>query len=112
MHRKAPNIANGFVLLEVLLATSLILGAWMASIGAYQGLALRFHQQESKRSNLRQIFDDYEIAEQVRADRTQSMFSHISHVSNVSSGGIQHESSRVSRRNRTLHSITQPTTKN
>ena len=57
---------NGFILLEVLVAMSLILGVWMTSVGAYQGLALRLAQQEGRRSELRLDFDAYELAEQLR----------------------------------------------
>ena len=53
----SPDTQNGFILLEVLVAMGLILGVWMTSIGAYQGLALRLAQQESKRFQLRQAFD-------------------------------------------------------
>jgi Tfp pilus assembly protein PilV len=41
-----PENSNGFILLEVLVAMSLILGVWMASIGAYQGLALTEKEAE------------------------------------------------------------------
>ena len=77
---------------------SLILGVWLTSIGAYQGLALRLVQQENKRLQLRQAFDSYEFAEQARV--------------NISSRDIKHESSRGSGRNRTLRPITKSTTKN
>ena len=38
------HASKGFVLLEVLLAMSLILGAWMALVSTYQSLALRTTQ--------------------------------------------------------------------
>ena len=98
MRFATPNVPNGFILLEVLVAMSLILGVWMTSIEAYQGLALRLVQQENKRSQLRQTFDSYELAEQARV--------------NISSKGIKHESSRVSSRDRALRPITKSTTKN
>jgi len=98
MRLVSPNVPNGFILLEVLVAMSLILGVWMTSIGAYQGLAHRLIQQESKRSQLRQTFDTYELAEQARV--------------NISSKDIKYESSRVSGRNRTMHPINKSTTKN
>jgi Tfp pilus assembly protein PilV len=100
------NLAQGFILLEVLVAMSLIMGAWMVSIGAYQVLALRLTQQESRRSQLRQTFDQYELLEQVRANQNQ-----ISLLNN-STKGSKHESSRVSRRNRTVQSVVKPTVKN
>ncbi len=52
---------NGFILLEVLVAMSLILGAWLSSIHTYQGLALRFIGLEQKRVELRQVFDAHEL---------------------------------------------------
>jgi hypothetical protein len=101
-----PNSAQGFILLEVLVAMSLIMGAWMVSIGAYQALALRLTQQESRRSQLRQAFDQFELLEQVRANQNQ-----INPLNNSTKGG-KHEPSRVSRRNRTVQSVVKPTVKN
>jgi Tfp pilus assembly protein PilV len=67
-----PEPSNGFILLEVLVAMSLILGVWMSSVGAYQGLAFRLTQQESQRSKLRRDFDEYEIDEQMRVNGNQA----------------------------------------
>ena len=100
---------NGFILLEVLVAMSLILGVWMTSIGAYQGLTLRLNQQESKRSQLRQDLDAYELAEQVRVNSSQTKSLSIP---NTSSKGLKNESSRVSSRNRSLRSVTKSTFEN
>ena len=99
MRSESPN---GFILLEVLVAMSLILGVWMTSIGAYQGLALRLNQQESKRSQLRQDLDVYELTEQVRANSSQTKSPSIP---NTSSKGLKNESSRVSSRNRSLRPV-------
>ena len=98
---------NGFILLEVLVAMSLILGVWMTSIGAYQGLTLRLNQQESKRSQLRQALDAHELAEQVRSSQTKSPS-----IPNTSSKGLKNEPSRVSSRNRSLRSVTKSTFEN
>ena len=57
---------QGFVLLEVLVAMSLILGSWMASVGTYQNLVLRVTQIESKKAQLRREFDVFEVSEQAR----------------------------------------------
>ena len=92
-----PTIPNGFILLEVLIAMSLILGSWMVSVRVYQGLALRFTQEEGKRKVLRLSFDVYE-----------TKGGHLSLVEHSSSGkhihkGINNESSRMSSRNRAVH---------
>jgi Tfp pilus assembly protein PilV len=92
--------AQGFVLLEVLVAMSLILGSWMALIGTYQNLALRAAQTESKRAQLRSEFDTFEISQQARV----SIGTHIK--------GHSNESTRVSSRNRTKHVTSQPALKN
>jgi Tfp pilus assembly protein PilV len=104
-----PENPNGFILLEVLVAMSLILGAWMASIGAYQGLALRLAQYEGRRSGLRQDFDAYELAERLRANSNQT---HLLNPPNISSKGLMNESSRVPDRNYTLRSVIKSTLKN
>ena len=100
-----PENSNGFILLEVLVAMSLILGVWMASTEAYQGLALRLIEQEAKRLQLRGAFDTYEIAEHLRANSKQIQPS-------VSSKDLKYESSRVSSRNRSLHPVVKPTSAN
>jgi len=51
---------EGFILLEVLVAMSLIMGAWMVSINTYQRLTLTLIQQESKRSHIRKEMDAHE----------------------------------------------------
>ena len=51
---------NGFILLETLVAMSLIMGSWMVSIHAYQKLTLILGQQEGKRSQIRKEIDAYE----------------------------------------------------
>ncbi|QWD64317.1 hypothetical protein [Polynucleobacter sp. MWH-UH2A] len=112
MSLNTQNPVNGFILLEVLVAMSLILGVWMTSIGAYQGLALRFKQQESKHSHLRQTFDGYELAEQVRVNNANNKQISPPSSPNISIKDVKHESSRVSRRNHPLHPVAQPTTKN
>jgi prepilin-type N-terminal cleavage/methylation domain-containing protein len=91
---------QGFVLLEVLVAMSLILGSWMASVGTYQNLVLRATQMESKRAQLRREFDVFEVSEQAR----------VSTSTNIK--GQHHESSRVSSRHRAQHVTSQPPSKN
>jgi type II secretory pathway component PulJ len=94
------DLAKGFVLLEVLVAMSLILGSWMALVGTYQSLVLRATQMESKRAQLRREFDAFEVSEQLR----------ISIIPNTK--GQNHESSRVSSRHRAQHATSQSTSKN
>jgi Tfp pilus assembly protein PilV len=91
---------QGFILLEVLIAMSLILGSWMASVGTYQNLALRATQMESKRAQLRKEFDIFEMSEQARASISTNI------------KGQHHESTRVSSRHRAKHVTSEPTSKN
>ena len=78
---------------------TMILGVWMASVGVYQRLALSLTQQESKRSQLRKDSDAFEIQEHSRAN------------SNLSKKALSNESARMSSRNRSLRTSTQPSLK-
>jgi prepilin-type N-terminal cleavage/methylation domain-containing protein len=91
---------QGFVLLEVLVAMSLILGSWMALVGTYQNLALRATHMESKRAQLRREFAAFEVSEQARVSTS------------INTKGQNHESSRVPSRHRAQHVTSQPTSKN
>jgi Tfp pilus assembly protein PilV len=91
---------QGFMLLEVLVAMSLILGVWITSVGAYQRLALILGQQDSKRYQIRKELDAFEIQERVRANL------------NLSGKSLIHESARVSGWNRSVRTSTQPSIKN
>ena len=64
---------NGFILLEVLVAMSLIMGSWMIATNAYHSLALNLGQQESKRSQLRKEMDAHEIAIQTRTNTAREV---------------------------------------
>ncbi|QWD66512.1 hypothetical protein [Polynucleobacter sp. MWH-Aus1W21] len=83
---------DGFILLEVLVAMSLIMGAWMISTNTYQRLALTLSQQESKRSHIRKEMDAHEIE------------IHSKTVTSHNAGGVKHELAGVSGRNHTLRS--------
>ena len=96
----ARDLAKGFVLLEVLVAMSLILGVWMALVGTYQNLVLRGTQMESKRAQLRREFDAFEVGEQLRVSIS------------TNTKGQNHESSRVSSRHRAQHATSQSASKN
>ena len=91
---------QGFILLEVIVAMSLILGSWMALLGTYQNLALRTAQVESKRAQLRREFDAFEVSEQLRLRVSTNI------------KGQNHESSRMSRRHRPQHAAAQPPSQN
>ncbi len=84
-----------FILLEALVAMGLVTGVWMSSIQVYQGLALRLLKQEQKQALLRQEFDRYELAEQMR-------------VNSINGGGLKRDATRVPHRHRTLHSTSKP----
>ena len=81
---------DGFILLEVLVAMSLIMGAWMVSANAYQRLALVLGQQESKRSEIRRQIDAHELEVYSKA------------VALYETGSVKNELARVSGRNHAL----------
>ena len=86
---------HGFILLEALIAIGLASGVWMSSIQAYQALALSLLKQEQKQALLRQEFDHYELAEQMRAN-------------SINGGGLKRDATRVPHRHRALHSTAKP----
>ena len=91
--------SDGFILLEVLVAMSLIMGAWMISTNAYQRLTLILAQQESKRSHIRKEMDAYEIE------------IHSKTVAIYNAGSVENEFARVSGRNHTLRASSKSPTK-
>lgn len=91
------------------MAMSLVLGAWMASISAYQRLSLQLNQQESKRAELRRALDAYELAEKLRVVAIQPI---LLNSSKISSKDMKNESSRMSSRNRAMHPTIKSTAKN
>ena len=98
--KKSLSQSNGFVLLEVLMAMSLILGSWITLVGAYQNLSFRIAQEENKRTQLRKELDAFEIGEHLRANN------------NIASKGLLNEPPRMPSRTRPQHAIAKPTTKN
>ena len=120
--------SSGFILLEVLVAMSLISGVWVSSIGIYQVLVLRLIQQERKQVLLRKTFDDYEIAEHMRISgneevqqrnwkgkqkrNQQTNQANPANVSSILDQGLKHDPSRVSRWNDSLRSTTKSTSTN
>ena len=55
--------ANGFILREVLLAMSLIAGAWVGLCNQYQVMALRFVQSQERRIQIQEQMNQFEIAQ-------------------------------------------------
>ena len=53
---------NGFILLEVLVAMSLVATSWLALVGTYQGVILRLGQLQVKRDEIRIVLDRHEMA--------------------------------------------------
>ena len=96
-HKKAQG---GFILLEVLVAMSLIVGSWMAMAHIYQGLALRQTQLQVKKAELRKESDVFEIGEHTR------------NMHNISGDSVKNESARVSSRSRSKYSTVSPIIKN
>jgi Tfp pilus assembly protein PilV len=86
--------SKGFVLLEVLLAMSLILTSWLALAGTYQNLALRAAQEDQKRAELKKQLDEFEIREHQRLNQTMKQ------------PGKKIESSRMSSRSRIVPATT------
>jgi len=100
LSKKLLANSKGFVLLEVLLAMSLILGSWMTMVGTYQNLTLRIAQEESKRAQLRRELDAFEIGEHTRVNEV------------ITSKGLINESPRMPGRSRTQHGATKSSVKN
>lgn len=103
---KHPNLkmqskrCQGFILLEILVAMSMILAAWMASVAVFQRTALNLIEQEAKRSQLRKEFDVFEMQEHNRVNL------------NLFSKGLSGDTTRVSSWDHSMRATTQPTPKN
>lgn len=54
--------ANGFILLEVLLAMSLVASSWIGLSNTYHAMTLRLSQLQEKRIALRKEMDWHELA--------------------------------------------------
>ena len=94
-HKK--EMQQGFILLEALIAMSLIVGVWMAMVQIYQGLALRQNKLQAEKVQLRKESDVFELSEHARSNHH---------------GSVKHESTRVLSRSRAVPSATQSPLKN
>jgi type II secretory pathway component PulJ len=56
-----PIYANGFILLEVLVAMSLVASSWVALGATYQQLALRLAIVQEQRVQVKKALDEHEI---------------------------------------------------
>jgi Tfp pilus assembly protein PilV len=95
----SPRNSQGFILLEALVAMSMILGVWISSVGTYQRLVLSLTQYEAKRAQLRKELDVFEIQEHSRVN-----FNQISKT-------LNNDFARVPSRNRALRLTIQSTLK-
>ncbi|QWE18921.1 hypothetical protein C2747_01375 [Polynucleobacter corsicus] len=93
---------NGFILLEVLVAMSLVASSWVGLSNIYQGMILRLGQLEEKRVGLRKEMDQHELAILTAAQ---------SNNSNQTSRKLADESIGVSRRSRPIPSLGRTTHK-
>ena len=74
------GMQQGFILLEALIAMSLIVGVWMGMVQIYQGMALRQTKLQAEKVQLRKELDVFELSEHARS------YVH---------GSVKHESTRV-----------------
>jgi Tfp pilus assembly protein PilV len=58
--RPIHEMSNGFILLEVLVAMSLVLSSWLALTHSYQAMVLQFAQSQEKRVIARKAADQFE----------------------------------------------------
>lgn len=85
--------ANGFILLEVLVAMSLVTSSWVVLGDTYQQMVLRWGQLQEQRVQMKHTLDQYELAL-----LTHAQSKNLSHQPRKS----LHESTRMSRRSRPI----------
>jgi type II secretory pathway component PulJ len=94
--------ANGFILLEVLVAMGLVASSWMGLSNTYQGMILRLGQIQEKKVELGKEMDQHELAILTAAQ---------SNNSKQISRKLADESIGVSRRSRPIPSLGRTTHK-
>jgi type II secretory pathway component PulJ len=93
--------ANGFILLEVLLAMSLVASSWMALSNTYQGMILRLGQLQEKRVALRKEMNGHELG--VLSATQLNNLNQISRKLADESIGVPRRSRLISSPSRTTH---------
>jgi len=88
---------RGFVLLEVMVAMSLVAGTLLASVNIYQSIWMRYQQLHTQKIELLKQRDRFEIDEYRR---------------NISESVIKHDSSRLPGRSHDLHDASRTHSKN
>jgi Tfp pilus assembly protein PilV len=91
--------ASGFILLEVLVAMSLVASSWMTLGNTYQQMVLRLGQSQEQRVQMKHMLDQHELS--LIASAHSKNFSH-------QSGKSIHESTGMSRRSRPISRIGEP----
>jgi Zn-dependent M16 (insulinase) family peptidase len=99
---KSNVMANGFILLEVLVAMSLVASSWMGLSNTYQRMILRLGQLQEKKAELRKEMDRHELTILAAAQLKNS---------NPNSRKLADESIGVSRRSRPISSLSRTTHK-
>jgi Tfp pilus assembly protein PilV len=94
--------ANGFILLEVLVAMSLVVSSWIGLSNIYQGMILRLGQLQEKKAELRKEMNRHELTILAAVQLNNS---------NPTSRKLADESIGVSRRSRPLPSLGRATHK-
>jgi hypothetical protein len=93
--------ANGFILLEVLVAMSLVASSWMALGNTYQKMVLRLGQLQEQRVQMKHALDQHELELLTIAQSKNFNPKNFSHQSRKSS----HEPTGMSRRSRPISHI-------
>jgi type II secretory pathway pseudopilin PulG len=93
--------SNGFILLEVLVAMSLVTSSWMALGNTYQQMVLRLGQLQEQRVQMKQSLDQHELA--LLATAQSKKLSHRSRKQLHESTGMSRRSRPISHIGRTPH---------
>jgi type II secretory pathway component PulJ len=99
---KSNTKVNGFILLEALVAMSLVASSWIGLSNVYQGMILRLGQLQEKRVELRKEMDRHELAILAAAQLNNP---------NQTSRKLADESIGMSRRSRPISSLGRTTHK-